>query len=85
MKKNKILSNQKLDFFFVSKLAVMVKDSFKLSHSINVNVTNPNEITSLFDSISYDKVNQQIITVILSFLKRERNVPGRFKSVFERL
>jgi aminopeptidase N len=57
MKKNKIFSNQKLDFFFVSKLAVMVKDSFKLSHSINVDVTNPNEITSLFDSISYDKVN----------------------------
>ena len=37
----------------------MVKDSYELSHPINVNVINPNEITSLFDSISYDKVNSK--------------------------
>lgn len=34
----------------------MVKDSLESSHSINVDVNDPNEINSLFDSITYDKV-----------------------------
>ena len=37
-------------------MPVMIKDSYELSHPIQVDVINPNEITSLFDSISYDKV-----------------------------
>lgn len=34
----------------------MVKDSLESSHSINMDVNDPNEINSLFDSITYDKV-----------------------------
>ena len=35
----------------------MVKDSYELSHPISVEIKNTNDITSLFDSISYDKVS----------------------------
>ena len=35
---------------------MMVKDSMETSHPISVQVKNPNEINSLFDDISYDKV-----------------------------
>ena len=45
----------------------MVKDSYMLSHPINVQVENPNEITSLFDSISYDK-GASIIRMMNAFL-----------------
>ena len=38
-----------------------------LSHPINVQVENPNEITSLFDSISYDK-GASIIRMMNAFL-----------------
>ena len=48
----------------------MVKDSYKLSHPINVEVKNPNEITSLFDSISYDKV---IVLFLFLFSSREQS------------
>lgn len=34
----------------------MVKDSYENSHPINNIVNNPNEINSLFDEITYDKV-----------------------------
>ena len=35
----------------------MVKDSLESSHSINVEVNDPSEINSLFDDITYNKVN----------------------------
>jgi aminopeptidase N len=36
----------------------MRKDSLESSHSISLPVNNPNEINSLFDEISYDKVKK---------------------------
>ena len=48
-----------LDNFFVAKISVLVKDSYELSHPISVEVINPNDIPSIFDSISYDKVIEQ--------------------------
>ncbi len=49
----------------------MVKDSYERSHPIKVDVINPNEITSLFDSISYDKVNIYFILSYARLLKNE--------------
>jgi aminopeptidase N len=46
----------KLDNFFVQKLSVLVKDSLESSHPVSIDVDNPDEINSIFDSISYDKV-----------------------------
>lgn len=39
-------------------LPVMVDDALVSSHPIIVNVSTPAEITSVFDSISYSKVQQ---------------------------
>jgi len=46
----------KLAFFTIDTAPTMIKDSLESSHPISVEVTNPNEINSIFDSISYDKV-----------------------------
>jgi hypothetical protein len=48
---------KKLAFFTIDTAPTMIKDSLESSHPISVEVTNPNEINSIFDSISYDKVN----------------------------
>jgi hypothetical protein len=60
-----------LDYFLVHKLDCMNKDSLESSHPINTEVNDPNEINSLFDEISYDKVkisnrtmNKQLIIII---------------------
>ena len=53
--KNKI-KFKKLDYFYVHSADTMVKDSLESSHAINVEVNNPNEINSLFDDITYNKV-----------------------------
>lgn len=47
----------KIDYFIVEKMSSMVKDSLESSHPISVDVNDPNEINSIFDDISYDKVN----------------------------
>ena len=45
-------------FVYESLQHGMYLDSLENSHPINQRVDNPNEINELFDSISYDKVNQ---------------------------
>ncbi|CAF0998437.1 unnamed protein product, partial [Brachionus calyciflorus] len=45
-----------LEYFFVQKLSVMELDSLESSHPVKFEVNDPNEINSLFDEISYDKV-----------------------------
>lgn len=45
-----------MDYFYVHSADTMVKDSLESSHAINVEVNNPNEINSLFDDITYNKV-----------------------------
>lgn len=47
---------KQLDFFIVDSLGVMTKDSYESSHPISVEVFDPKDVGSLFDSISYDKV-----------------------------
>ena len=47
----------------------MVKDSLESSHSINVKVNDPSEINSLFDDITYNKVN--IYRIICCFIVLE--------------
>lgn len=41
----------------MDKISAFVKDSYESSHPIIAEVNNPNEIQSLFDEISYNKVN----------------------------
>jgi len=53
-------------FVYESLQHGMYLDSLENSHPINQRVDNPNEINELFDSISYDKVNQW--TVWLYFI-----------------
>lgn len=49
--------NVQLDQFFVEDSTnALTLDSLNESHPIIQPVSNPNEISSLFDSISYDKV-----------------------------
>ena len=45
-----------LDFFKMDTNSLMVLDSSVKSRPISVTVNDPNEINSLFDSISYEKV-----------------------------
>jgi aminopeptidase N len=45
-----------LDYFKIETSDVMVMDSLKTSHPINVEVKDPSEIATLFDLISYEKV-----------------------------
>ncbi len=47
----------KLDYFKIDTSLVMVFDSWESSHAINLEVNDPNEIASLFDLISYQKVS----------------------------
>jgi len=57
-----------LEFFFVQKLSTFVLDSLESSHPISVEVNDPSEINSLFDTISYDKVKKtqkNIFNIIL--------------------
>ncbi len=54
--KNYIFLLFKLDYFFVQHLSAFVLDSLETSHPIKVDVNDPDEISSLFDEISYDKV-----------------------------
>ena len=56
-----------MDYFFVTKISVLVKDSLESSHAISVTVNNPSEIGSLFDSISYDK-GASVIRMMNAFL-----------------
>ncbi|CAF0815629.1 unnamed protein product [Brachionus calyciflorus] len=56
-----------LDFFFVNQLSTFIQDSLESSHPISVEVNDPNEITSLFDGISYGK-GASIIRMMNAFL-----------------
>ena len=47
----------KLEYFFVQHLNAFRMDSLETSHAISVDVNDPTEVGSLFDEISYDKVN----------------------------
>jgi hypothetical protein len=63
----------------------MIKDSFELSHPIQVDVINPNEITSLFDSISYDKVFYLYLYFVTKIKKKidlQQWVSSRSHSLF---
>lgn len=46
----------------------MVKDSLESSHSINVEVNDPSEINSLFDDITYNKVNSTKSVLFILFI-----------------
>ena len=59
-----------LEFFFVQKLNTLVKDSLETSHPISVKVNNPSEVSSLFDTISYDK-GASVIRMMSAFLTQE--------------
>ena len=47
-----------------------MKDSLESSHPISVDVKNPDEIKSIFDSISYDK-GSSIIRMMNSYLSEK--------------
>ena len=46
-----------MDKFSVNYNKAMYQDSFANSHPVHVRVTDPAEIDSIFDTISYNKVN----------------------------
>ena len=48
---------------------VMIQDSLESSRPINIEVNTPAEISSLFDSISYEKGNESISIKFMRILK----------------
>ena len=48
---------------------VMIQDSLESSRPINIEVNTPAEISSLFDSISYEKGNESISIKFMCILK----------------
>jgi aminopeptidase 2 len=58
---------KKLDSFFSDKIGVMEVDSLESSHPINTQVNNPNEINSIFNTITYDK-GSSMLRMLTAFL-----------------
>jgi len=58
--------------------SVFAVDALEQSHPISVQVENPNEINSLFDSTSYDKgaavVKLKLLTALIKFIDTNRCV-----------
>lgn len=61
---------EKNDNFFVEKISTLVLDSLESTHSVSFEVNNAEEVKTLFDEISYNKVNPFIAFAnILNFIK----------------
>ncbi|RNA03939.1 Aminopeptidase N, partial [Brachionus plicatilis] len=56
-----------LDHFLVEKTSALFKDSLESSHPISTEVNDPNEISYIFDDISYDK-GSSLVRMMNSFL-----------------
>jgi len=62
-----LFSQIKLDYFYVSRISVLVKDSLESSHPVRVDVASPYDVAAIFDAISYDK-GASIIRMMNAFL-----------------
>jgi len=51
-----LIKNIQLEFLIIQTFQTMALDSLETSHPINFELNNPNELTVLFDAISYHKV-----------------------------
>ena len=60
-------NNKKLDSFFSDKIEALEVDSLESSHPINTQVNDPNEINSIFDTITYDK-GSSMLRMLTAFL-----------------
>ncbi len=56
-----------MEYFYVSRLSVLVKDSLESSHPVSVDVASPYDIGAIFDAISYDK-GASIVRMMNAFL-----------------
>jgi tricorn protease interacting factor F2/3 len=63
------------DFVIEETSGAFSKDSLKTTHSIAVNVNNPNQISEIFDAISYGK-GGSVLRMIESFLGEENFKKG---------
>lgn len=63
------------DFVIEETAGAFSKDSLKTTHSIAVNVNNPNQISEIFDAISYGK-GGSVLRMIESFLGEENFKKG---------
>ena len=65
-----------MDQFYVDTLqSALSDDSLNASHPILQNVSSPDEINSLFDSISYDK-GASIIRMLSQFMGMDKFMTG---------
>ncbi len=62
-------------FFLIYMNNVLIIDSSFYTHPIELNVNNPNEIDTLFDSVTYDK-GMSIIRMLYNFMGNDEFMNG---------